>query len=379
MSKKLKVAMIGSGFIARAHSNAFRQVGRFFKVAYELGLKVICARDRAKLEAMAAKWGWEETETDWHKVVSRADIDVVDIAVPNDLHAPIAAAAAAAGKMVWCEKPLAMSLEEGERMAQAVGEAPNLVWFNFRRVPAVVYAKQLIAEGRLGQIFHYRGLYLNQSGNDPTKAAGWRYRRAEAGSGAAGDLLSHSIDMALYLNGAIKEVTAMAQTFAPGRDVDDATLFLARFANGSIGSFEGTRYGVGCRNRNSLEIHGSRGMLGFDLDEMNYLEFVDATEPPSMQGPRKIMVTGPDHPYSENFWKPGHIIGYEHSFIATLGDFLGCLEAGEPFHPNFDDGVAVQRVLDSAERSAASGAWVTVDPPSAEAKKLAPCGPATPG
>ena len=369
--KSLKVGMIGAGFIAGVHSNAFRQVGRFFHSGYDVERTLICARDRGKLDAMAGRWEWKEVVTDWRAVISRQDIDLVDIAVPNALHAPIAIAAADAGKMVLCEKPLATALGEAQRMAQAARQKPNLVWFNFRRVPAVVYAKQLIAEGRLGQIFHYRALYLNQSGNDPTKAAGWRYRRAEAGTGAAGDLLSHSIDMALYLNGPIKELTAMTQTFAAGRDVDDATLFLARFANGSVGSFEATRYGVGCRNRNSLEIHGSGGMLRFELDEMNYLEFVDATEPASLQGPRKIMVTGPNHPYAANFWKPGHIIGYEHTFIATLGDFLGCLERGEPFHANFDDGVAVQQVLDSTERSAASGGWVTVDAASAEAKKSA--------
>jgi predicted dehydrogenase len=238
---------------------------------------------------------------------------------------------------------------------------PNLVWFNYRRVPAVAFAQQLIAEGRLGQIFHYRALYLNQSGNDPTKASSWRYQRAEAGLGAAGDLLSHSIDMALFLNGPIEQLTAMTHTFAAGRDVDDATLFLARFLNGSIGTFEATRYGVGCRNRNSFEIHGAKGMLRFDLDEMNQLEFLDATEPPSMQGLRSIMVTGPKHPYSENFWKPGHLIGYEHMFVATLGDFLNSLGRQEPFHVNFADGVAVQQVLDAVERSAACGRWVTLD------------------
>lgn len=358
LKKKLNVAMIGSGFIARAHSNAFRQVGHFFSVPYDLGLKVICGRDRTKLDAMASKWGWEEVETDWRTAVSRTDVDLVDIAVPNVLHAPIATAAAAGGKIVLCEKPLATSLEEAERMAQAVRQVPNLVWFNFRRVPAVVFAKQLIEEGRLGQVFHYRALYLNQSGNDPTKATGWRYKRSEAGLGAAGDLLSHSIDMALHLNGPIEELSAMTHTFVPGRDVDDATLFLARFSNGSIGSFEATRYGVGCRNRNRFEIHGAKGMLRFDLDEMNQLEFLDATEPPNMQGLRNITVTGPKHPYSENFWKPGHIIGYEHTFIATMGDFLNSLGHPEPFHDNFEDGVAVQRVLDAVERSATAGRWV---------------------
>jgi predicted dehydrogenase len=356
--QKLNVAMIGTGFIAKAHSNAFRQVAHFFDVPYELGLKVLCGRNRAKLESAAALWGWEEVSTDWQAVVARPDIDVVDIAVPNVLHAPIAIAAAKAGKIVWCEKPLATSLQEAESMAEAIRQVPNLVWFNYRRIPAVVFAKRLIEEGRLGQTFHYRGTYLNQSGNDPSKAGTWRYRRSEAGLGAAGDLLSHSIDSALYLNGPIAELTALTHTFVPGRDVDDATFFLARYSNGSVGTFEATRYGVGCRNRHAFEINGSKGMLRFNLEQMNQLEFFDAAEMPAQQGMRNITVTGPDHPYSENFWKPGHTIGYEHTFIATVGDFLGALARKESGFPDFDDAVSVQRVLDAVERSASSRGWV---------------------
>jgi predicted dehydrogenase len=355
---QLNIAMIGSGFIAKAHSNAFRQVGHFFNSPYELGMKVICGRNQTKLESAAAQWGWAETATDWQTVVARPDIDVVDIAVPNALHAPIAIAAAQARKIVLCEKPLATSLAEAETMAKAMRDVPSMVWFNYRRIPAVVLAKRLIADGRIGQTYHYRALYLNQSGNDPSKANTWRYRRSEAGMGAAGDLLSHSIDSALYLNGAITDLTAMAHTFAPGRDVDDATLLLARFANGSIGTFEATRYGVGCRNRKTFEINGSKGMLRFNLEEMNQLEFLDATEPPNRQGMRNLTVTGPDHPYSEHFWKPGHIIGYEHTFIATLGDFLGTLDRQNPSNVDLDDAVAVQKVLDAVERSAASRSWV---------------------
>jgi predicted dehydrogenase len=358
--RKLNVAMIGTGFIAKAHSNAFRQVAHFFDVPYELGLKIVCGRNQAKLESAAALWGWEEVSTDWEAVVARPDIDVVDIAVPNVLHAPIAIGAAKAGKMIWCEKPLATSLPEAESMAKAARQVPNLVWFNYRRIPAVVLAKRLIDEGRLGQTFHYRALYLNQSGNDPSKANTWRYRKAEAGLGAAGDLLSHSIDSALYLNGPITELTAMTHTFVPRRDVDDATLFLARYANGSVGTFEATRYGVGCRNRHAFEINGSKGMLRFNLEHMNQLEFYDAAETPNQQGMRNITVTGPDHPYSENFWKPGHIIGYEHTFIATLGDFLGALARKESRYPDFDDAVSVQKMLDAVERSAASRGWVEV-------------------
>ena len=356
--KKLNIAMIGHGFIARAHSNAFHQVGRFFPVAYDLNLRVICGRNRPNLEAMASQWGWHEVATDWQEVVNRSDIQVVDIAVPNALHASIAIAAAQAGKIIWCEKPLAMSLKEAEAMAEAVKQVPNLVWFNYRRVPAVAFAKRLIEEGHLGDIFHYRAWYLNQSGNDPSKAAGWRYTRAEAGSGATGDLLSHAVDLALHLNGKISELCATTHTFARGRDVDDAAMLMVRFANGSVGTLEASRYGVGCRNRNAFEINGSKGMVKFDLEDMNRLEFFDATQAPNLQASRSLLVTGPDHPYSENFWKPGHAIGYEHTFIATLGDFLQSLERGRRFRPDFDDGVAVHRILDAVEKSAQAGAWV---------------------
>jgi predicted dehydrogenase len=358
MPKSLNVAMIGTGFIGKAHSNAFRQVGHFFHVPYELRLRVLCGRNATKLAAAAEQWGWGETATDWQSVVTRPDIDVVDIAVPNALHAPIAIAAAQAGKIVLCEKPLATSLKEAETMAQALRRVPTLIWFNYRRIPAVVLAKRLIDEGRLGQIFHYSARYLNQSGNDPSKATTWRYRRSEAGMGAAGDLLSHSIDSALYLNGPIAELNAMMHTFAPGRDVDDATLVLAGFANGSVATFEATRYGVGRRNHNTFEINGSKGMLAFNLDEMNQLEFHDATLPPNQQGLLDLTVTGPDQPYSDNFWKPGHIIGYEHTFIATLGDFLTTMSRQTPSHADLDAAVAVQGVLDAIERSAASRNWV---------------------
>jgi predicted dehydrogenase len=358
--QELNVAMIGHGFMGRAHSNAFQQVGHFFDTPYKLRLRVICGRDQGKLNPMAAQWGWEEVESDWQKVISRPDVQVVDIVTPNALHAPIAIAAVKAGKIVLCEKPLAASFQEAETMASAVRNVPNLVWFNYRRVPAIAFAKRLIDEGRLGQIFHYRATYLNQSGNDPSKATTWRYQRAQAGSGAVGDLLSHVVDLAFFLNGSITELNAMTHTFAPRRDVDDAALMLVHFANGSIGSFEATRYGVGCRNRNIFEIHGSKGMLRFNFEDMNRLVFYDATEVPNLQGERSMLITGPDHPYSENFWKPGHTIGYEHTFIATLGDFLITLASGEKFHANFEDAVRVQKALDAVERSAKGREWISL-------------------
>lgn len=362
MPKKqvLNVAMIGQGFMGRAHSNAFHQVGHFFDLPYQIGLKVICGRDREKLAAMASQWEWEGVSTDWQEAISRADVDIVDVAVPNVLHAPIAISAAQAGKMVLCEKPLATSLADAQRMAQAAVGVPNLVWFNYRRVPAIAFIKRLVAEGKLGQIFHYRANYMNQSGNTSSKSTAWRYRRDEAGSGAMGDLLSHVIDLSIYLNGPISQLSAMTNTFVPGRDVDDEVATLVRFTNGSVGTFEASRYGVGCRNRNTFEIQGSKGRLSFNLEDMNHIEFYDATLPGNLQGNSKILVTGPDHPYEENFWKPGHGIGYEHTFIATLGDFLTSLSRKETFHPNFEDGLLVQKVLDAVEKSAQSRSWISL-------------------
>ena len=358
--RQLNIAMVGSGFIARAHSNAFHQVGHFFEVPFSLCTKVVCARDHQKLQAFAQQWEWQETALEWESVVSRKDIDVVDIAVPNALHASIALAAAKAGKIVLCEKPLALTVEEAAKMAEAVRILPNLVWFNYRRVPAIALAKQWIEKGRLGQIFHHRAYYFNQSGADPAKGQTWRYRRSEAGSGAVGDLLSHLVDTARYLNGDISELSAMTHTFAPQRDVDDAALAMARFANGSIGSFEASRFGVGRRNGNGFEIYGSKGSLAFDLEDMNRLQLFDATEPAALQATKSMLVTGPDHPYSAIFWKPGHLVGYEHTFIATLGDFLVTLARQEPFHPNFDDGLKTQKIIAAVEASAVSGVWTRV-------------------
>lgn len=357
--KQLNVAMIGQGFMGRAHSNAFHQVGHFCEPSYDLSLKVICGRNQPQLEATAARWGWEEIATDWKAVVERKDIDVIDICTPNYLHAPIAIAAAQAGKMVLCEKPLAMSLAEAEQMANAAQNVPTLVWFNYRRVPAIALAKTLVDEGKLGQIYHYRATYLQSWGADPVSSEAWRFRQSEAGSGAMGDLLSHSIDLALMLNGSVKEVSALVHTFAPARQVDDAVLMLARFANGSIGSFEATRFAIGCRNRNYFEIHGSKGAIRFDLEDLNRLHVFSADDATEVQGSHNVLVTGPGHPYTADFWPPGHILGYEHTFILTLADFLRSLEEDETFHVNFHDAVDVQRVLHAVEYSARTKTWAS--------------------
>jgi predicted dehydrogenase len=355
--KQLSIAMIGQGFMGRAHSNAFHQVGHFCESSYDLRLKVICGRNQAQLKEMATRWGWEEASSNWEEVVERKDIDVVDIGTPNYLHAPIAIAAARAGKIVLCEKPLAMSVEEAERMANAAQRVPTLVWFNYRRVPAIALAKKLVDEGRLGQIYHYRATYLQSWGAYPASPDAWRFKQSEAGSGAMGDLLSHSIDLALMLNGSIDEVSALVHTFAPHREVDDAVLTLARFANGSIGSFEATRFAIGCRNRNYFEIHGSKGAIRFDLEDLNRLHVFDAGDAAEVQGSHNVLVTGPGHPYTSNFWPPGHILGYEHTFILTLADFLQSLEKNEMFHANFQDAVRVQKVMHAVEASARARSW----------------------
>jgi predicted dehydrogenase len=355
--RKLNVAMIGYGFMGRAHSNALSQVGHFFDLPYELRLRTICGRNRAAVEAMAKQWGWEEAQTDWQSVVMRKDIDVVDICAPNHLHAQIAMAAAEAGKIVLCEKPLAMNVAEAKQMASAARNLPNLVWFNYRRVPAIALAKELVGQGRVGKPYHYRATYLQSWGADLEPEGAWRFRKAEAGSGAMGDLLSHSLDLALLLNGPITQVTSLVQTFVPNREVDDAVLALTRFANGSIGTFEATRFAIGCRNRNYFEIHGAEGAIRFNLEDLNRLEVFDRNDAAEVQGSHNVLVTGPGHPYTSHFWPPGHIIGYEHTFIATLADFLDCLAKNQQFHPNLDDGVEVQKLLEAVETAARTGAW----------------------
>ena len=347
--------------MGKAHSNAWCQVEHFFDVPYRIRRALIVGRDEERLEKMAQRWGWESVSTDWHSAVDRSDIDAVDIGLPNHLHAPVSLAAAAAGKIILCEKPMATSLADAEAMTAAAAKVPTAVWYNYRRVPAVGFARQLIAEGRLGTtIYHYRAAYLNQSGADPSRAGAWRMDPALAGTGATGDLLSHLIDTAQWLNGEIGEVCATDRTFFPGRQVDDAVLTLAAFRNGSAGTFEATRFAIGCRNRSRFELHGSGGMLQFDMDNMNYLGFLDAADAASVQAVRNVMVTGPGHPWVDHFWRPGHAIGYEHTFIAALSDFLSALARGERFHPDFADALQTERVLEAVGRSAAERQWVRV-------------------
>lgn len=360
MKPELRVALLGTGFMGKAHSNAYCQVGHFFDIPYRVRRRLLCDVDPVSLAATAERWEWEETATDWRAAIDRADIDAVDIALPNHLHGPAAIAAAEAGKIVMCEKPLALSVEEARRIVAAAARVPNKVWFNYRRLPAIAFAKQLIDEGRLGTIYHYNAAYMQQWGADTSRAATWRMNPALAGSGAAGDLLTHCLDTAHYLNGRMTEGSALSRTFVPERSVDDAFMAMVRFENGSAGLFEASRFGIGYRNAQMFQIHGSGGMLRFNLERLNHLEFFDATQPSTEQAPRDLLVTDMKHPIFPNFWRPAHIIGYEHTFIASLAAFLDAVSKGEDFHPNFADGLAVQQVLEALQASAESRQWTPV-------------------
>jgi len=375
--KPLNVGMIGYGFMGRAHSNAFRKVRNFFPGDYQPVLKAACGRDAAKTQAFADTWGYESIETDWRKLIERADIDLIDIAAPNNVHAEIALAAAKAGKMILCEKPLAMNPAEGQRMVKAVEKAkvPNMVWYNYRRIPAVTLAKNLIDEGRLGKIFHYRAKFLQDwtiSADVPQGGPGtWRLDHPIAGSGVTGDLLAHCIDTALWLNGGIDTVTAMTETFVKQRKhagtgkvskvlIDDASAFLARFSNGSLATFEATRYARGHKALYTFEINGEHGSLFWDLHDLHRLQFFDHRDAGTVRGWRSIHVSDGDQPYMKNWWVPGLQIGYEHSFVHQVADFLEGLESGKPAAPTFRDGLATDLVTDAVLASARNGKWVKV-------------------
>jgi len=346
--------------MGKAHSNAFAQVGHFYDTPFRIRRTLLCGRDAESLKTMAARWEWEETSTDWRTAIDRKDIDLVDIALPNHLHAEVAIAAARAGKIVLCEKPLALTAADAQAMVDAAASVRTMVWYNYRRVPAIAYASRLIEDGRLGTVFHYDAAYRQQWGPDRSRDGTWKMDPAQAGSGVADDLLTHLLDTALYLNGPVTDGFATAKTFVPGRTIDDAFLALLKFANGSVGQFQATRFGIGCRNANSFQIHGSGGMLRFNLERLNHLELADANDPATDQGTRDILVTDMKHPVFPHFWRPAHIIGYEHTFIAALGEFLEALAGDTEFHPDFRDGLAVQRVLAALQDSAKTGQWTAV-------------------
>jgi predicted dehydrogenase len=340
-------------------------------------LQAVCARDEAKVKDFAARWGYKSIETDWRKLIARDDIDLVDICVPNNLHAEIAIAAAKAGKMILCEKPLALNSKEAEKMVAAIEKAkvPNMVWYNYRRCPAVVLAKQLIDEGRLGRIFHYRAKFLQDWTINPDLPQGgaalWRLDKKAAGSGVTGDLLAHCIDTALWLNGPITTVTAMTETFVKARKhnltgkvekvgIDDACAFLARFENGSLATFESTRYARGHKALYTLEINGENASIFWDLHDLHRLQYFDHKDEGLVRGWRNVHVSDGDQPYMKNWWVPGLQIGYEHSFVHQVADFLKGLDSGVPAKPDFADGLATDYVVDAVLKSGETGKWVNV-------------------
>jgi predicted dehydrogenase len=377
VAKPLNIGMIGYGFMGRAHSNGYRRVPNFFNLEHTPVLKAVCARDKEKAEAFASQWGYESVETDWRKLIERQDIDAVDICTPNNLHKEISIAAAQAGKMILCEKPLAMNAAEGEEMCAAVEKAgvPNIVWYNYRRVPAVTFAKQLVDQGKLGRIFHYRANFLQDwtiSADLPQGGAAlWRLDAAAAGSGVTGDLLAHCIDTAIWLNGKINNVSAMTETFIKERKhqltgkvekvgIDDACAFLCRFENGSLGLFESTRYARGHKALYTFEINGEHASIKWDLHDLHRLQYFDHRDEGNLRGWRSIHVTDGDHPYMDKWWVPGLAIGYEHSFVHQVADFLESLATGQPAGPTFRDALETQKICDAVLNSAQSGAWTNV-------------------
>jgi predicted dehydrogenase len=375
--KVLNVGLVGCGFMGRAHSNAFRQVGPFFNPPYEVRLKAVCARDAGSARRFAETWRWESCETDWRRLVGRPDIDLIDIASPNSTHAEIAVAAAEAGKMVLCEKPLARNAAEGQAMVEAAERAgvPTMVWYNYRRMPAVTLAKRLIGEGRLGRVFHYRAKFLQDwtiSADLPQGGAAlWRLDSRVAGSGVTGDLLAHCIDTAMWLNGGIASVSAMTETFIKERthaltgqveavSIDDASAFLARFRNGSLGVFEATRYARGHKAQYALEINGEHASIAWDLHDLHRLAYFEHRDEGILRSWRSIHVTDADHPYMARWWVPGLQIGYEHSFVHQFADFLHGLADGKVTVPTFREALATDWVTDAVLHSAASRAWVEV-------------------
>jgi predicted dehydrogenase len=377
MARPLNIGMIGYGFMGRAHSNAYSNVNHFFDLQYRPVLRAICARDEAKAKAFAATWGYQSVETDWRKLIARTDIDAIDICTPNNMHREIALAAAAAGKVILCEKPLAMNRQEGAEMVAAVEKAgvANMVWYNYRRIPAVTLAKNLIDAGRLGKIFHYRAVFLQDwtiSTDLPQGGAGlWRLDVAAAGSGVTGDLLAHCIDTALWLNGGIDRVTAMTETFVKERKhnltgkvepvgIDDACAFLARFKNGALATFESTRYARGHKALYTFEINGEKASIQWDLHDLHRLSYFDHRDEGTLRGWRSIHVTDGDHPYMGKWWVPGLQIGYEHSFVHQVADFLEGLANNKPASPTFCDALETQKVCDAVLESGRTSQWVAV-------------------
>lgn len=383
LKQKVRIGMIGYKFMGKAHSHAYRDLPFYFDLDIEPVMQTLVGRDEVAVKLAAEKFGWLSYETDWRRLIRREDIDVIDIGTPNSSHVEIAIAAAQAGKHIICEKPLAMNSQQALNMLKAVQKAGviHMISFNYRFVPAIQYANKLIQDGMLGEIYHFRAHYLQDWIMDPGFPLVWRLRKDICGSGSLGDLMAHSIDLARFLVGEIKEVTGMMETFIKKRpqgemsgglsasasgdsfaevDVDDAVAALARFENGAVGVFEATRFGKGNRNRNSLEINGSKGSIRWDMENMNTLQIYLEDDPQGMQGFRSIICAESIHPYGDAYWPAGHPIGYEHTFINLMHDFMKGIRTNTNPTPNFEDGYRNQVILDAIEKSSVSGKWMKV-------------------
>ncbi len=387
MAKTLRVGMIGYGFMGKAHSNAWRQAPRFFPLKAHVAMHTICGRQAAAVQAIRAHLGWENASHDWLEVVESPLIDIVDIATPNDSHAEIAIAAARAGKHVLCEKPLALNVKQAQAMLAAAqkNKVVHMVCHNYRRVPAIALAKRFIGEGAIGEIQHFRARYAQDWLVDPDYPMKWRLDKNTSGSGAHGDINVHIIDLARYLVGEFKEVCGLMHTFVKERPltaptsklqspaakaaekkgkvtVDDAALFIGRFANGALASLEATRCAAGRKNQLTLEINGTKGSLSFDLEDLNRLKFHEVCGLADRQGFRDILVTHPDgaHPYVNHYWRNSNSLGYEHTFLHTMADFVNACIEGKPVHPTFEDGLKNQQVLEAVELSVKKGQWAKV-------------------
>lgn len=380
----VNIGIIGTKFMGKAHSNAWSSVDKFFDVGIKPVMKVACGRDPQGTQDFADNWGWQETATDWKQVVERKDIDIIDISVPTYLHKDIFIAAAENGKHIFCEKPAALNYAQTKEMYEAAEKAGILHYLNhnYRRTPAVSYAKQMIDDGLIGKIYHWRGTYLQDWITDPDFPLTWHLQSKYAGAGPHYDLNSHSVDLARYLVGEISAVSAMLKTFIeerplPGSDagtfkagtgsasqgkvtVDDAAFMVAEFENGALGSFEASRFANGRKNYNYFEIYGSKGSLLFNLERMNELQYLNLEDPADQQGFRTIIVTNASHPYVSAWWPPGHIIGYEHEFVHAVFDFLNALEKGTSIEPNMYDGMRIMQVLEAAIKSSSIGKQVKV-------------------
>ncbi|MBI1334245.1 MAG: gfo/Idh/MocA family oxidoreductase [Armatimonadetes bacterium] len=382
MSKPvLNVGLIGYQFMGKAHSNAYRQANHFFDLPAEINMHTICGRNEAAVSKAAETYGWKNYETDWRKVVANPEIDIIDVSTPGNTHAEIAIAAAKAGKAVWCEKPIGNTLQEAKDMLDAVLQAKvaHAVFHNYRKAPAVALVKKMIEEGKLGTIYHFRAVYLQDWIADPNFPLVWRLQKEVAGSGTHGDINAHIIDLARHLIGEFDEVCGMLHTFIKKRPlageiddklgakasdkmgdvtVDDAAMFLAKFKNGALGTFEATRFAVGRKNKNSFEINGSKGSVVFNLEKMNELEYYNNDDPSDLHGFRLIQATEANHPYAGHYWPVGHIIGYEHTFVNLVADAVTNMVEGKPISPDFVDGYENQRVLDAVEQSHDKRTWV---------------------